>query len=212
MSSGTRSRPARISAGRAQDWIVTVINPIIDLARRETEAAGTAWRWLPTSRRFEWFAPIRETVSGLYLDNYEDFLAKNPRWAGPIDEHDRRFDALTAAVGAAFDRVMMDGDLRPRIADELVQDGHRAEDTKWYAAAFAAGHQTLSADHGIAATFERTSALRTELARRVAPELERRDAARAALVESSRRLLDDLKSERTALADRHGARIRPIET
>src|SRR5262245_32133715 len=78
----------KISAARAQDWISSVLNPIIDGVRREISLLGKPLRWLHETRSFEYLHSIAGYIADIYFDNFEDFLEKHPKLRLEFRRHD----------------------------------------------------------------------------------------------------------------------------
>lgn len=93
MSIHQDTKPGRHSR-RVAAWIYTVINPIIDAIRSETELLGKGdLTWRSHSKRFEHIRPVRQYIDAHYLPNFEDFLADNPEFAGRFETHDNGVSA-----------------------------------------------------------------------------------------------------------------------
>jgi hypothetical protein len=91
-----------ISLGRAQDWINTVINPVLDGIRRELRFLPNGpWRWQPKTRSFEFFLPAKAYVPHPYGDNYDDFIEKYDGVRESLGIH----DDLLAAFSKEFERA-----------------------------------------------------------------------------------------------------------
>jgi hypothetical protein len=84
---------------RVAAWVYTVINPVIDSLRRESEllsAANLSWRSF--NGHCEFIRPIRAYIDVTDFPNYEDFLADNREFSARFSEHDQRLERLEAAA------------------------------------------------------------------------------------------------------------------
>ena len=98
-----------ISTGRAQDWINTVINPVLDGIRRELRFLPSGpWRWQPNTRSFEFFLPAKAYVPHPYGDNYDDFVEKYDGMREALAAHDGLLTAFTEKFERAYDALSAD--------------------------------------------------------------------------------------------------------
>src|SRR3990172_3504916 len=98
-----KTATTRISPGRAQDWISSVLNPIIDGLRLQKRFLPDGpWRWIPHLGAFEYLHPLADYLAETYRDNYDDFLRKQPALRQPIARHDGLLKELRSAVRAAY--------------------------------------------------------------------------------------------------------------
>ena len=96
-----------VSPQRAQDWITSVINPVVGALQRETRFLPDGpWFWHHRARKLELLDKIPAYVSEFYLPNLDDLLRKQPRLAAQFKVHDEGIGDLAKAVEASFDRLM----------------------------------------------------------------------------------------------------------
>ncbi len=210
-----RAKPARsptITSERAQDWISSVLNPMIDGLRRESRflPAGP-WRWLFETRAFEYFHPMKEYVAEIYLDNFDDFMAKHPKLKPEFHRHDVTLAELQDAVALAFDTLHASSQLRADLARFAA--ARRVDDLgqQYFLASLASGYQELPSSFS---NYEVYNSFPFELRREAEtlmsePRSKACDAARR-LDSFNKKLLESLQSLRTDIADRYGARIMPV--
>lgn len=198
---------ATISSGRAQDWIDTVINPILDGVRRELRALpGGPWRWQPTTRSFELFLSAREYVPHPYGDNYDDFVEKYRGVGEALGVHDDLLAVLGKDFERAFDALSADDGSFKSAVDAAAPPKSRA----WFVSYVAGGFERLP-DYYIGHDVYNIRADqllamgRDALAR---AKIDVSDAARQ-LAAHDARLEKQLVEVRRDLADQYGVRVRP---
>lgn len=209
----------KISRERAQDWISSVLNPIIDgLEVEQRHLDAHLWVWEPIAKRFEYLRSISDNVSEFYRDNLEDFLDQYPHFKDQFDEHDQLLPRLAsiAVTGYELLRNHPDGEsfrLLFQQAAENVRLDIPEHALDYFCAQVASGFQTLPDNYANAQLFNE----------RIRPWIEQlkggkladalRDGSNLAmqLKETATRLRDGLKACRKEIANRYGARIRPVE-
>lgn len=204
-----------ISPGRAQDWINTVINPVLDGIRRERRFLPDGpWRWQPTTRSFEFFLPAREYVPHPYGDNYDDFIEKYRGVGDDLGAHDRLLAAFTRAFEHAFDTLRADRSSFKHELDSAVAGRGRynvpLETRDWFVSYVAGDFERLP-DYYVGHDRYNARADRLLAASRGVlkqaeidvPGLARRVADHDAKLEKQ------LVDVRRDLADHYGARVRP---
>jgi len=195
----------RPSPKRVQDWISSVLNPIIDGLRREQGLLERkTWHWLPTRESFEYLHPVASFVAEIYRDNLDDFLLKNADLRPLIKKHDEALADVSAAVSAIFQKLM-----GPKTA-QIRNSARFSDELRWkYFASFVAANlKEIPPDEPVALEYERL----LPKAESVVHD-EKADAESKAKVFRSRvdALLDACVELRTSLADQYGARIIPVE-
>jgi hypothetical protein len=200
----------KISAERAQDWISSVLNPIIEGLRREMSVLGKPLHWLPETRDFEYLHPIEAYVAEIYFDNYEDFLEKHPKLRPEFRRHDEALDELRSAVAMAYDGLAGDTQYVASLAASTGGNDLTEVDRRYFMAYIAGGHSALSPVFS-----------KYDVFNRLPPELRdplRLHNLRGTRVSAARRLEvidraihDQLVKLRTEIADQYGARIQPVE-
>jgi hypothetical protein len=91
-------KPGRGSE-RVKAWVYTILNPVIDSLRRETELLKSGnLSWRVHSRRCEYIRPIAELIDANQQPNLEDFLAEHPTFADRFTQHDSALAALEKAT------------------------------------------------------------------------------------------------------------------
>lgn len=206
-------RDANVSRDRAQDWISSVLNPMIDSLRRELTTPKGPWRWYHTNRRFELLRPLSQTVSALYVDNLDDFLERCPPVRPIIDEHDAAVLALEESIGRVFDRLVADDALMTAVRAKAAQPSASDDadrDARWFASWVAAGYERVSEDvksHPIV----NDPTLRTHAADVAKDEIKARADAAQRLEVRARAALDTLVDVRKQLVNAYQARVRPVD-
>jgi len=197
-----------ISAGRVQDWITSVINPILDGVRRELRFLPTGpWRWHPKNRAFEFFVPVKDYVPHPFTDNYQDLIEKHEELRGEFGVH----DGLLAAFGAEFARGYDLLQSMPGIFEnERGEYGINDDNRDWFVAYVVGGFERLP-DYYVGHDVYNPRADRLLAAGRGALEAARVDVAGLArqLADSDDKLAIHLVDLRRELADRYGVRVRP---
>lgn len=198
-----------ISRGRAQDWITSVLNPIIDGLRREKRilASGT-WSWIWTRQDFEYLHPISQYVSALFSDNLDDFLAKNSKWKREFEAHDRALGELGHAVRGIYDVVLQDEALRDELHPFAKAHRHGRE---YFASYVASGFKELPSDYGLSESYNEAAGLRSKALKIAESHLQEARTAASRLVKRVDQMLPQLVVTRTRIADRFGAQIRPVD-
>ena len=198
---------ATISLGRAQDWINTVINPILDGIRRESRFLPSGpWRWQPTTRSFEFFLPVREYVPHPYLDNYDDFVEKHDGVRNEFGVHDRLLAAFATEFEHGFDVLSAD---QGSFKSEL--DAAAPPDSRdWFVSYVTGGFERLP-DYYVGHDVYNPRAeqlLATGRSVLAKVNLNVGDSARQ-LAAQDAKLATQLVNVRRDLADHYGARVRP---
>ena len=206
---------ATISVGRAQDWINTVINPIVDGIRRERRALPDGpWRWQPTTRSFEFFLPAKEYVPHPYLDNYDDFIEKYRGVGEDLSVHDGRLAAFAKEFERAFDVLSVDtGSFMNEVDSAAVSRGrHTAPNAarEWFVS-YVAGNFGRLPDYYVGHERYNAHADRLLEAARGVLKQAKIDVPGVArqLADHDAKLEKQLVELRRDLADHYGARVRP---
>lgn len=200
----------KISAERAQDWISSVLNPIIEGVRREMSLLGKPLHWLPETRAFEYLHPLASYVADIYFDNYEDFLEKYPKLRGEFRRHDDALDELGRAVAEGYDRLVEDLVFKAGLAAATLGHDLTDVDRRYFMAFIAGGHLELPARFHEHDVFNRLPLDVRDPAQLHDVKRQRLSAAQK-LDGIDREIHDQLVKLRTALADQYGARIQPVE-
>ncbi len=91
-------KPGR-GSDRVKAWVYTILNPVIDSLRRETELLKSRnLSWRVHSRRCEYIRPIAELIDASQQPNLEDFLAEHPTFADRFTQHDSALAGLEKAT------------------------------------------------------------------------------------------------------------------
>lgn len=91
-------KPGRGSE-RVKAWVYTILNPVIDSLRRETELLRSGnLSWRVHSRRCEYIRPIAELIDSNQQPNLEDFLAEHPTFTDRFTQHDSALAGLEQAT------------------------------------------------------------------------------------------------------------------
>jgi hypothetical protein len=91
-------KPGRGSE-RVKAWIYTILNPVIDSLRRETELLKIGnLSWRAHSRRCEYIRPTSELIDASQQPNLEDFLAEHPAFGDRFVQHDAALASLEHAA------------------------------------------------------------------------------------------------------------------
>jgi hypothetical protein len=204
-----------ISLGRAQDWIDTVINPILDGIRRELRFLPMGpWRWPPNLRTFEFFLPTKEYVPHPYADNYDDFIEKHQGVREGFDGHDSTLARFDTELAGAFDALSADqGAFKAEVDASLTGRGHYGvseEDRDWFIS-FVAGNFERLPDYYTGHDTYNVHATRLLAAGRGVLARAKIDVPGVArqLADIDTKLVKQLVEVRRDLADHYGARIRP---
>lgn len=204
-----------ISTGRAQDWINTVINPVLDGIRRELRfLPGGPWRWQPNTRSFEFFLPAKAYVPHPYGDNYDDFVEKYDGVREALAVHDRLLSAFTEKFEGAYDTLSADrGSFKNELDASVAGRGHYgvpSETRDWFVSYVAGGFERLPdyyvGHEGYNARADVLLAAGREVLGRAKIDVGR--CARE-LADHDAKLEKQLVGVRRDLADNYGARIRP---
>ena len=198
---------ATISLGRAQDWINTVINPILDGVRRELRfLPGGPWRWQAKTRAFEFFLPVKDYVPHPYLDNYDDFVEKYAAVRGEFGVHDGLLVGFAKEFESGFDILSADrGSFKAEI------DGIVPEDLRDWFIGYVAGGFLHVPDYYVGHDVYNARADRLLATGRDALAQAKVDVANFSqqLAALDARLVKQLVDVRRELADHYGARVRP---
>lgn len=227
MANNSRKRPrprtraaANISPGRAQDWISSVLNPLVDGLKLEARyLPGGPWFWKRSGNQFvgfEHFFRCRQHVHKLYEDNFDDFVAKHPQLEKPMQVHDLELQDLAKSIDEAYRRIVVDASYVNEGTQELgklVGESGDVRETLHDVAMFVAGGvKELGSRYSIASVYNSATRAR-ELAEFAATEPRReRDKTSATLSTTVDALQRRLVDERSRIADTYGARIRPVES
>ena len=91
-------KPGRGSE-RVKAWVYTILNPVIDSLRRETELLKSGnLSWRVRSRRCEYIRPIAELIDANQQPNLEDFLAEHPTFGDRFSQHDSALAGVEQAT------------------------------------------------------------------------------------------------------------------
>jgi hypothetical protein len=91
-------KPGRGSE-RVKAWVYTILNPVIDSLRRETELLKSGnLSWRVHSRRCEYIRPIAELIDANQQPNLEDFLVEHPTFGDRFTQHDSALAGLEQAT------------------------------------------------------------------------------------------------------------------
>ena len=195
----------RPSAERVQDWISSVLNPVIEGVRREDRLLEMkSFHWLPTRHAFEYLHPVGAFVAEIYRDNYEDFLLKNPELQPLIRRHDEALEDLERAVSLVYEKLM-----GPK-ASRLKASAHLGEDARWkyFAAHVAANLKDMPSEEELAQEYQR---LLPKAVGIVHDEKQAAESKAKTLRARVAAFLNACVELRTDLADEYGARIIPVE-
>lgn len=201
-----------VSPKRAQDWITSVINPVVGALQRETRfLPGGPWFWHHRARRLELLDKIPAYVSEFYLPNLDDFERKHPGIAKQFRVHDQGIADLAKTVEAAFNRLMGPaGQAFREYALSRLKPEDR--DTIDYFAAYIAGNAVKVTErfshHEIYNSDSKLQSLGREC---VAKELEEALEIARHLRTKVDALDDALVELRYGLADKYGLRIVPVD-
>src|SRR5258708_39504176 len=81
-------KPGRGSE-RVKAWVYTILNPVIDSLRRETDLLKSGnLSWRAHSRRLEYIRPLSELIDANQQPHLEDFLAEHPVFGDRFSQHD----------------------------------------------------------------------------------------------------------------------------
>ena len=206
----TKAAKPKISAERAQDWISSVLNPVIEGSRRELSLLSRPLRWLHETRNFEYLHPIGDYVADIYLDNFEDFVEKHPALRSEFRRHDAALDELRTTVAEGYDRISEDALFRAALEVATLESKLSDLDYRYFMAHIVGGYPELSHPYANHEIYNRLPAdlrdpeqLRDVKARRL--------AATRKLEGIDQTIHDRLVKLRTEIADRYGARIQPVE-
>jgi hypothetical protein len=199
-----------ISAERAQDWISSVLNPIIEGVRRELSLLARPLRWLHETRNFEYLHPIGDYVADIYFDNFEDFVQKHPTLRSDFRRHDDTLDELRTTVTDGYDRISKDSLFLAALQAATIGSKLADLDYRYFMAHIAGGYPELSHPYANHEVYNRLpSDLRDpDQLREVKAQ---RLAATRKLEVIDQTIHDRLVKLRTEIADRYGARIQPVE-
>lgn len=199
-----------ISPGRAQDWISTVLNPIIDSVRRELRFLPSGpWRWVPATRSFEFFGPVSSYVPHGYTDNYDDFIEKQEAVLQEFGIHDGLLAAFATEFEQGFDLLRTSADAAEyrRLLDGVVP----SPDSREWFISYTVGRFGRLPDYYVG--YERYNPVAAEL---IDASQRALDAAQVDVLGRARELhaVDErlerlLVEARRQLADQYGARIKP---
>jgi hypothetical protein len=200
----------KISAERAQDWISSVLNPIIEGVRREVSLLGKPLHWLPETRDFEYLHPIASYIADIYFDNFEDFLEKHPKFRPGFQRHDDVLNELREAVTGGYDQLAGDRMFRAGLAAATLGDDLTDLDHRYFMAFIAGGHPELPPVFSKHDVYNRLSSdLRDP--RQLHNIKGQRVSVSRSLEDIDRDIHDRLVKLRTEIADQYGARIQPVE-
>lgn len=199
---------ATISAGRAQDWITSVINPILDGVRRELRFLPKGpWRWHPKNRAFEFFLPVKDYVPHPFADNYQDLLEKHDELREEFGVHDGVLEAFGTEFARGYDLLRSKPEM---FQNERGEYGINDENRDWFIAYVVGGFERLP-DYYVGHDVYNAVGGRLLDAGRGALQSARIDVADLArqLADTDEKLAKHLVDLRRDLADRYGVRVRP---
>ncbi len=198
MSSMAATKP-NISTGRAQDWISTVINPVLaSLRRSQGRLEHGPWEIHPNEPpRLETIYKVRDAVLAPYHDNIDDFTRHEPAFVGLFTKYDRAIEELTAAVWKAYTTLRA---TTPTTSDP----------DEWkYLTNYAAGNiQHAPSSWSYSAGYN--GPLGKELRARIAKEIDASTTVGREAFALSEILVKELIATRERLADTYGARVVPV--
>jgi hypothetical protein len=205
----------KISAGRAQDWIDTVINPVLDGIRRELRFLPNGpWRWQPKTRLFEFFLLAKAYVPHPYGDNYDDFVEKYEGVRNELGAHDTLLVAFAAKFERGFDALRADREsFKSELDASLTGRGRSAvppDFRDWFVSYVAGGFERVP-DYYVGHDVYNRRADRLLAAGREVLARAKIDVAGFArkLADQDAKLATQLVNVRRDLADHYGARVRP---
>lgn len=209
-----KASKAKISPERAQDWISGALNPIIEGLRREICFLPSGpWRWLFQTRTFEYLHAIQDYVAEIYLDNYEDFMAKYPKLRPELEEHDAALGELCDAISMGFDTLngVEGADFRSKLEREVAPRNVDEAGQRYFLAYLASGYHELPSSYSNHEIYNALPGdLRDQANALLAEPRTKAEAAAKRLENIDKQLLERLRSLRTKIADRYGARVRPV--
>lgn len=99
-------KPGRGSE-RVKAWVYTILNPVIDSLRRETDLLKIGnLSWRVHSRRCEYIRPISELIDPHQQPNLEDFLAEHPTFDDRFGQHDSALTDLEKATSESVQALL----------------------------------------------------------------------------------------------------------
>jgi hypothetical protein len=208
---------------RVQAWVYAIMNPLIESLRRETDLLGTgnlSWRYY--SKACEYIRPISEYIVSSQWPNYEDFLADNlnPGFKGRFEKHDRQVSEVESTAARLFDGLRQSGEFLKQVQDSLEEYGSVAEPPYRPLDSIKEELPKLIAEwlinraedlppHYMTRKFWQDYKGKFEDYRRP-PSFQELDTATAALQDTSKNLLSDLKNHRTFLCVTYDIPAAPI--
>jgi len=112
-------KPGRGSE-RVKAWVYTILNPVIDSLRRETDLLKSGnLSWRVHSKRFEYIRPIAELIDVNQQPNLEDFLAEHPTFGERFNQHDSALAILEKAVTDYVEGLLRASDFREQVRESL---------------------------------------------------------------------------------------------
>lgn len=196
---------AKLSTQRVQDWIDSVINPVLARLRRSSRLLPHGpWEIHANTRRLETIARVRDAVLVQYHDNIEDFVARRKRFAKLFDSYDHSIDALEAAVGHTYE-VLLE---RAAARTDLPASVDKLDGWKYLCSYAAANYREIPGSWFNAEVYNAT--LGEELRQLASVEVALAAKAGAVAAKQSDLLIVELGKERRSLADKYQARVMPV--
>lgn len=193
---------AKLATGRVQDWIDSVINPVLSRVQRASRFLPHGpWEIHPNSLRFETIARVPDAVLVIYHDNLDDFRSHRKRFGKLFDAYDASIEALERSVRTTFEFL---------IAQPATSGATEGPDDWKFICSYAAANFTeIPGSWFNAKLYNET--LGVGLRNLASEQIASSERAGSLAEKRANALITELVKERRNLADTYGARVKPVE-
>lgn len=195
----------KLSTHRVQDWIDSVINPVLTRLQRASRLLPHGpWEIHANSRRLETIARVHDAVLIHYHDNIDDFVSHRKRFKKLFDAYDLSIDTLESAVSHSFAVLLEHAAAR----GDLPQSVDKIDGWKYLCSYAAANFREIPGSWFNAELYNAT--LGEQLRSLAAKEIAHAEEVGTRAAKQCEVLMVELAKERRSLADKYQARVKPV--